>query len=484
MSAPPHDELAEQSVLGVLLTKPTGWINIDQRDSWSDLQGLLSADDFFDARHRFAFEAFGEIFARGDIPDVRQVASVLKQRERAWEDVGGYLSRCTDNCSPTSLMAYALAVQRTSRQRRALALAQALAVEARGDVGDLDEWAANAAKAFDAIATGGATTVDYRPIRDVMIESESNRREAERTGVPPKRFPSGLADLDAKVTFRPGQLVVVGAAAGVGKTSLIGGLTRSFANFYGWHEHAQRSFPGEVPHVLLAAMEMTDTEMGDRLLFGAAKVSKQKLDRGQLTDDEIQQVVGAADPVAQLPIFLMAKPGIRLADLRRNIRALARESQDTRYPDKRRGKLRVVVIDYLTLMKLEGRKGATRSEIVGETVREMKVLAMEEELCVVLVSQINRAYSGRKDPRPIMADLRDSGEIEQHADIILFAYRDEVHNPETKLRDFGEVIVAKQRNGQASTRVYLRWKGEYTMFEDMTYEDRINLANAIGGGHE
>ncbi len=437
----------------------------------------MAAADFFDTRNRHAFEAIAEIVARGDVPDVTLVVSALKERRRAWEDAGGYLGRCMDNCSVPSVVSYATIVQRKSRQRQALVLSQTLAAQARDDVGDLDEWAAQAAKDFDAIATGSATVVDYEWVGETLKRVERERLDAHREGRRPQRIPTGLVGLDKLLTMRPKELVVVGALPSMGKTALVGQILNHVSNQDAWEPEERMAFPGEVPHTMLVALEMTRERMSQRLLCGRAMVTKGGYETMRLTSEEQTRLEGAAQTLSIAPMAIMDRPNTKLIDVVRNFRAFARESARTKYFDrpKAKGRVRVLVTDYLTLLRTERTKGGTTSEVVGEVVMDLKNFAKSEDILVILVSQLSREVTKRPgDKRPMMSDLRDSGEIEQAADTIVFIHRDEVLNRASPWRGFGEVIVAKQREGEIG-RVFLRWEGAQTRFADLGYEDVLAI---------
>lgn len=467
---PPHDLIAEAAVLSAVLLEPERLADI----------GELEPRHFYSPANGRIYEAILAVAAARKPIDNVTVASELRDRQRLAE-VGGqtYLTHIADAApAVVNLSAYADSVRDKWRARQVIALGQRIAAEGYGDVGDFDQWADRAARELSTIATGGAATCNYHHIGDLLHESEQRNMEARLSGRPPLRFPSGIKDLDRVVSFRPGQLVIVGAPSGVGKTALVGGLARHVANFGAWEPEQRLACLDERPHVLVMALEMEAIDICERIWCGAAQVSQRAWETHRLDADGYDRMAAVAPVLRETGLYVGYRPRLTLADLKRNIRAAAAEARDTRYGDVR-GRLRMVALDYLGLMDIPVAKSERFDQAIGRAVWEMKQIAEEEQLCFVCVSQLNRMYAQRKDGRPTMADLRDSGQIEHHADTILFAYREDLLDHASDLKGFGEIIVAKQRKGQSSTTVNVRWRPEYTAYEGLTDEDRYHLGEIL-----
>lgn len=423
--------------------------------------------------------------------DALTVQSWLKARGRLAE-IGGdaYLIRISDAApAVAAVVDYAENVARFARQRRVLAIGQRLTAEGYGDVSDaggVDDWAAKASKELAEVATGGRNYVDYQPIGDILADVDRERRRAKAENRSPMRVPTGLAGLDKKVMMRPKDLVVIGALPSMGKTALLGQILTHVTDQQLWQPEERMMFPGEVPHALLIALEMTREKMVERILCGRALVSKRDYERHELTGEEETRVSKAMDHLQGSGMFIADRPAMKVDDIVRNVRACIRESEKWRYPDRpaAAGRLRVVVVDYLTLLKFDRPKGITKSEVVGEATMALKNLAKSEDVLVILASQLNRDVTRRQgNNKPMMSDLRDSGEIEQAADTILFVHRDEVLKPNSKFAGFGEILIAKQREGEIG-RVFLRWTGSATRFVDLSYEDHETLAGLLSKEEE
>lgn len=467
---PKHDLDAEAALLSALMLDPDA--------AWPDVSAILTRDDFYSPANRLIYDAVGALSAAGTPVDALTVQSWLKARERLAE-VGGdpYLARIIDKApglAMVNVVAYAKAVLACSRQRQAVALHQRLAAEGYGDVGDVDEWLQRADGEIHSLASGsGSSAMSYKPFRDVLRTTLQGIEASWRDGCGTKRILTGLPSLDEKLSMMEGDLIIVGARPGMGKTAFIGGMTTFAVNSDLWPEAEFAAWKGEQIGAALHTQEMSSDQIAMRLLCSEAKVDLSAIRRGHVGPGDWPLLSEAVQRLSPLPLWIDAKPGVSLDHIRKNVRALKRECERRTRETKQAQSLRLVVIDYLGLMKLDGRKGATKSEFVGDVTRGLKQLAGDEGVVVVLLAQLNRGLESRDNKRPVLSDLRDSGEIEQDADSILFLYRHGYYQKDYR-QDLAEIIIAKQRNGPPE-RVLVKWTGAHTLFSELSDREKEDL---------
>ena len=256
-------------------------------------------------------------------------------------------------------------------------------------------------------------------------------------------MPTGFADIDTKTSgLQPGDLVIVAGRPSMGKTS--------FALNVGEHVAIDQGMP-----VAVFSMEMGASQLALRMLSSVGRLDQQRLRTGRLLDEDWPRLTTAIQKMHEAPLYIDETPALTAIDLRARARRLARTC----------GKLGLIIVDYLQLMSASG-QGENRATEISEISRGLKALAKELAVPVVALSQLNRTVEQRTDKRPVMSDLRESGAIEQDADVILFIYRDEVYNPDTNDKNVAEIIIGKQRNGPIG-RVNLRFDGQFTKFENL-----------------
>lgn len=463
---PRHDLDAEAAVLSALLLSP---------DAWPDVSSVLVPADFYSPANRRIYEAVAALSEASEPVDFMTVSSWLKARERLVE-IGGnpYLIRITDAAPCVeNLVAYAETVLACSRQRQAVALAQRVAAEGYGDVGDVDAWSQRVDGEFHALANGGSPTLVYEPMRTV-IRDEIGRLEASfRDGIGARRVLTGLPSLDEKFSMMEGDLIVVGARPGMGKTAFVGGVMVHAVNPDLWPQHELAAWGDEAIAAAMHTQEMPRGQIALRCLCTEAKVNLASLRLGKVDADDWPALAAASQRLSTLPLWIDDKAGVTLDYLRKNIRALKRECERRSRGQETKETLRLVVVDYLQLMRMDGRKGATKSELVGDVTRGLKQLAKDEGLVVILLSQLNRGLESRDNKRPLMSDLRDSGEIEQDADAVLFLYRHGYYDKAYR-QDIAEIIVGKQRGGE-TPRVVVRWTGAHTQFSTFSPSEEAEL---------
>ncbi|AEM80013.1 primary replicative DNA helicase [Thermoanaerobacter thermohydrosulfuricus] len=427
---PPQNIEAEQSVLGSMLLS---------RDAIIDVSEIIKADDFYKESHKKLFDVMMEMFEK-DIPvDLVTVVDELRKRNML-EAVGGidYIASLSSNVITTANVSYyaKLIKEKATLRRLIEASSEIMELSYEGDdvetVLDIAEQ-----KIFD-IAQGRNTT-NFSPIKDVLMNTfykieELYKNKGQLTGIP-----SGFPDLDLKTAgFQPSDFILVAARPSMGKTSFALNIAQNAALLTG------------LP-VAIFSLEMSKEQLVNRLICSTANIDSQKLRTGNLDEDDWMKLAAAMTPLSKAPIYIDDTPGIGVMDIRAKCRRLKLEKG-----------LGLVMIDYLQLMQGRGR-AENRQQEISEISRSLKSLARELNVPVITLSQLSRAPESRSDHRPILSDLRESGAIEQDADIVMFLYRDDYYHKDSEKKNIAEVIIAKHRNGPTGT-VELLWLAQYTKF--------------------
>ncbi|MFP4600861.1 MAG: replicative DNA helicase [Persicimonas sp.] len=431
---PPHNEDAEKSLLGAIL--------LDNR-VLDELLSRLSAEDFYREQHRQIFRAMVELHRRDEPVDVITLADHLSAEDRL-DAAGGtsYLTRLSNAVpSAANVGQYAQIVTRKSSLRKFISTADTLVHDAYSDVSDVEEFMDEVERRLFAITQSGIKK-DYASMREVIqnaftqIEALYNKNE-HITGVP-----SGFADLDEITAgWQDSDLIIIAARPAMGKTS----FTLNMAT----HTAVERNLAAA-----FFSLEMSNEQLAIRMLCSQARVDQSRLRRGNMTEQEWARLIKAAGSLSEAKIFLDDTPALPIMEFRSKCRRLKAEHD-----------ISVVFIDYLQLMRGSGGHGSREQEI-SEISRNLKAVAKELEIPVIALAQLNRGVESRADKRPMMSDLRESGAIEQDADIITFIYREEVYEPETEDKGLAEIIIGKHRNGSIGT-VKLRFFGPITRFENL-----------------
>ena len=448
LKVPPHSVEAEQSLLGGLLL---------DNQAFDKIADLVSAEDFYRDDHRRLFRHISKLIEQAKPADVVTVAESVEASEDK-DRTGGpaYLGSLAQNTpSALNIRRYAELVRERSVQRRLAQVATEIAESALGpsgkDVGQLLDEAET--RILEVGEKGQRGTQGFEQIQPVLarvferidhLYHQDNKSDV--TGVP-----TGFIDLDERTAgLQPGELVIVAGRPSMGKTA----LALNFAE----HVAVKNGIP-----VAVFSMEMGATQLAMRLLGSIARVDQHKMRTGRLNDEEWSRLSSAMGDLHNAPIYIDETGALNSLELRSRARRMHRQS----------GKLGLVVVDYLQLMSASGSsQGENRATEISEISRSLKALAKELACPVVALSQLNRALETRNDKRPMMSDLRESGAIEQDADLILFIYRDEVYFPEKmESRGIAEVIIGKQRNGPIG-KVELTFLGEHTRFENRAREYR------------
>jgi replicative DNA helicase len=433
---PPQDMAAEQSVLGSMLLS---------KDAIADVAEVLRGADFYRPSHELIHDAIIDLFGRGEPADPVTVAADL-QRRGELERVGGapYLHTLSANVPIAANAGYYAEIVREKAILRRLVEAGTKIVQigyaGEGQVDDVvDEAQAEVYKVTDR-----RTSEDYAPLADIMdgvldeIEAIGNR-EAGIYGVP-----TGFADLDDLTNgLHAGQMVIVAGRPAMGKST----LALDFCRAASLHNNMSSVF---------FSLEMTRSEITMRLLSAEAKVPLNHIRNGQMNDDDWQKLARKMGEVSSAPMFIDDSPNMTMMEIRSKARRL-----------RQRHDLRLIVIDYMQLMT-SGRKVESRQLEVSEFSRQIKLLAKELEVPIIALSQLNRGPEQRSDRRPMLADLRESGSLEQDADIVVLLHRDEVYEKESARPGEADLIVAKHRNGPTRD-VTVAFQGHYSRFVDMAH---------------
>jgi replicative DNA helicase len=463
---PPHDLDAEAAVLSaVLLTA----------EAFDQVQEILSAEHFYSDANRRIYEGVLELSSAGRPVDIVTVASWLRDRERLAQ-IGGtsYLAQLADATPAIAHVEHhAKTIREKWRVRQLIATCQSFAAAGYGDTGEVQGFIDQAEQAvFDIARIPEGTTIV--PVRDAIHGAFQILAEAARRGGGVTGTPTGFTQLDKKCAgMHPGDLFIVAGRPGMGKTSFVLNVAVNVA-VPRRQEVAEPDDPYaeagiEEPGygVAFFSLEMPREQLASRLLSIEARVDVSRIRAGDLRREDWNKLTDAAARLGRLPIWLDDTPALTLLDLRAKVRRLQAELKRGGESAAPAQKLGLVVVDYLQLM--HGRKdAASREQEISELSRGLKQLAKEMQVPVMALSQLNRAVEtrGTKDKRPQLADLRESGAIEQDADTILFIYRDEYYFRDSADKGIAEVIIAKQRNGPTGV-IKTKFTSEYTRFDNL-----------------
>jgi len=442
LKLPPHSVEAEQSVLGGLLL---------ENNAWERIADLIVEQDFYRADHRAIWRQITRLVEENKPADVVTVAESLESLGTL-DDIGGlaYLAALAQNTpSAANIRRYAEIVRERSVLRKLAEVGTGIAESAFSPAGRsatqiLDEAEA---KVFEIKEAGAKATQGFLQMQPLLMEvvtriDELYNRENpnEVTGVP-----TGFADLDTKTSgLQPGDLIIVAGRPSMGKTAFSLNIAENVAL--------------DTNHsVAVFSMEMGATQLVMRMLGSVGRLDQHKLRTGRISEDDWPRLTHALGRLNETPMYIDESPGLTAMEVRARARRLARQCKDTK-------PLGLIVIDYLQLMSGTG-SGENRATEISDISRSLKGLAKELHVPVIALSQLNRSLEQRPNKRPVMSDLRESGAIEQDADVILFIYRDEVYNPDSQDKGTAEIIIGKQRNGPIGA-VRLTFLGEYTRFEN------------------
>ena len=432
---PPQNIEAEQAVLGAILLEPSALTTASE---------ILIPEDFYRAAHQKIFRTMLQLSDRGEPVDLVTVTSELADAN-ALEEVGGvsYLTELA-NAVPTAanVQYYAKIVEEKSILRRLIRTATSIAQDGYTREDEVEDVLNEAERKILEVSQRKNTT-GFQNIKDVLVQAYDNiemlhNRKGEITGIP-----TGFIELDRMTAgFQRSDFIIVAARPSVGKTAFALNIAQNVATRTG-------------ENVAIFSLEMGAQQLVMRMLCAEGNINAQNLRTGKLTPEDWGKLTMAMGSLSNAGIFIDDTPNIRVSEIRAKCRRLKQEQG-----------LGMVLIDYLQLIQGSGRNRENRQQEVSEISRSLKALARELDVPVIALSQLSRSVEQRQDKRPMMSDLRESGSIEQDADIVAFLYRDDYYDKESENKNIIEIIIAKQRNGPVGT-VQLAFVKEYNKFVNL-----------------
>lgn len=429
---PPHNREAEQSVIGAIFLEPQALITASE---------ILLADDFYQNAHKKIFETMLRLSDQGKAIDVVTVTEELSAKKEI-EDVGGlsYLLELA-NAVPTAanVAYYAKIVEEKALLRRLIRVATKIVEDGYTREDEVEALLGEAEKKMMEVANR-KNAGDFKHVKDVLVETFDNIEKLQSRTGDVTGIPTGFRDLDhITAGFQRNDLIIVAARPSVGKTAFALNVAQSVA------VQAREN-------VAIFSLEMGAEQLVMRMLCAEGNIDAQVLRTGALTTEDWGKLTMAMGSLSNSGIFIDDTPGVRINEIRAKCRRLAQEHG-----------LGMILIDYLQLIQGSGKPGENRQQEVSEISRSLKGLARELKVPVIALSQLSRGVEQRQDKRPMMSDLRESGSIEQDADIVAFLYRDDYYDKESESKNMIEIIIAKQRNGPTGT-VTLAFKKEFNKF--------------------
>lgn len=428
---PPHSLEAEQSVLGAMIL---------DKEAINTAIEIIKPRDFYKEANGEIFEAILVLFNKNEPVDLITLSEELKNRGTL-ENTGGitYLANLSSGVATTAnAKYYCEIVEEKSILRRLIKSCDEVIVKSYENSDEVNVIIEAAEQSIFDI-TQGRDREGFSPLNEVLLDSFAQIEERAANQDSLTGLTTGFIDIDHKLSgLQKSDLILLAARPSMGKTAL------------GINIATNAALKADAK-VAIFSLEMSKEQLVQRMISSTAHVNLQNIISGKLAEDEWVQVINSIGPLSQAGVFIDDTAGIGLIEMRAKARRLKMEKG-----------LDLIVIDYLQLMQLEGRQESRQQEISAIS-RGLKAIAKEMECPIIALSQLSRAPELRTDHRPILSDLRESGAIEQDADVVMFLYRDEYYHDDSELKNIGEVIIAKHRNGPTGN-VELVWKGEYTKF--------------------
>lgn len=431
---PPHDIEAEQAVIGSMLT--------DQEAVYAAIE-RLKPEDFYREDNKQIYTAILNIYNKAEPIDIITLKAELSSMGKL-DAVGGleYIVELPEKVPTTANVdRYIKIVEEKSLLRNLIRAANEILSSGYAQEHDVENIVDHAEKKiFDVMQK--KSQKGYTTIKDVLVESFTKLEELYNQKEHITGVPTGFAELDKKTAGLHGsELILIAARPAMGKSA--------FALNIGSYAATRANVP-----VAIFSLEMSKEQVGNRILCSEALVDSNNVRTGELNDEELGKLAETSGELSQAPIYIDDTPGISVMEIRAKCRKLKLEKN-----------IGLVIIDYLQLIQGSG-KTSSREQEIAEISRSLKILAKEIEVPVIALSQLSRAVEARPDHRPMLSDLRESGSIEQDADIVMFLYRDDYYNEDSEKKNIAEVIIAKQRAGSTGT-VELAWLGKYTKFANL-----------------
>ena len=432
----PHSIEAEQSVIGSMLMDKEAILAASE---------IVTARDFYQQQYGIMFETMVELFNEGKPVDLVTLQDRLKEKDVPPEVSSLDFVRDIITTVPTSanVKSYANIVREKAVLRRLIKVNEEIANTCYAGKEPLEQILASTEKSvFDLLQS--RSSGEFVPIRQVALNVLEKIEAASKTQRTVTGIPTGFIDLDYKTSgMQPSDFVLIAARPSMGKTAFVLNLVD--------HVAVRKGLP-----CMIFSLEMSKEQLVNRMLAMESNVDSQKLRTGNLTDSDWDAIVEGIGVIGNSKLVIDDTPGISITELRSKCRKMKLEQG-----------LSMIIIDYLQLMSGSGGKSSeSRQQEISEISRSLKALAREMNAPVVALSQLSRACETRTDHRPMLSDLRESGAIEQDADVVMFLYRDDYYNKDTDMPNIAEVIIAKQRNGPIGT-VNLLWQPEFTKFVNL-----------------
>lgn len=440
----PHSIEAEQSVLGGLML---------DNETWDKISDIVAEEDFYRRDHRLIFRSIEALADRGSPFDVVTLSEWLESNSLL-ESAGGlaYLGTLANNTpSVSNILAYAKIVRERSVLRQLISVGHQISTSCYETEGrSSEELLDNAEKLVFKIAEQGQRgRREFTAIKDLLVKAVDRIDMLFQQDSPITGVATGFSQFDEMTSgLQPSDLIIVAGRPSMGKTTFAMNIA----------EHA--AVKAQIP-VAVFSMEMPGEQLAMRMLSSLGRIDQHKVRTGKLSDDDWPKLTHAVGQLAEAPMYIDDTPALTPTELRSRARRLMREHG-----------LGLIVIDYLQLMQVRG-TSENRTNEISEISRSLKSLAKELNVPIIALSQLNRSLEQRPNKRPVMSDLRESGAIEQDADVITFIYRDEVYNEDSPEKGIAEIIIGKQRNGPIGT-ARMTFIGQYTRFENYIsniYED-------------
>lgn len=432
---PPQDIEAEQAILGSMLT---------DKDAVISAIEIIKPEDFYREDNKAIYTAILNLYSKGEPIDIITVKAELVEQGN-FEQIGGleYLAILPDKVPTTANVdKYIKIVEEKSILRNLIKTSNELIELGYSQTEEIDTIIDQAEKRiFDIMKNRNQK--GYTPIKDVLVESFAQIEKLYNQKGTVTGIPTGFTELDYKLSgLNNSDLILIAARPAMGKSA----LAINIASHVAVHKN--------VP-VIIFNLEMSKEQVGNRILCSEAMVDSNKVRTGKMEEGDWVKLASAIGPLSEAPIYIDDTPGISIMEIRAKCRKLKLEKN-----------IGLVVIDYLQLIQGTGKKGASREQEISEISRSLKILAKELDIPVIALSQLSRAAEQRNDHKPMLSDLRESGAIEQDADIVMFIYREDYYNPETEKKNIAEIILAKHRAGSTGT-IELLWLGNYTKFVNL-----------------
>jgi len=436
----PHSVEAEQSVVGAMLM---------DKDAILTASEIISGQDFYQSAYGVIFDSMVELFNEGKPVDLITLQERLKEKDVPAEIASLEFVKDLVTAVPTSanVKYYADIVSDKAMMRKLIKLNEEIANICYAGKEPLESVLETTEKSvFDLLQR--RNTGDYVPIKDVVLNALDRIEKASKNKGTVTGIPTGFVDLDYKLSgLQPSDLVLVAARPSMGKTAFVLNIAQYIA------------FKKD-KGVAVFSLEMSKEQLVNRLFSLESQVDAQALRTGNMKDSDWEKLIEGAGIIGQSNLIIDDTPGISVSELRSKCRKYKLEHG-----------LDIVIIDYLQLMTGSvGKSSESRQQEISEISRSLKALARELSVPVIALSQLSRAVESRPDKRPMLSDLRESGAIEQDADVVMFIYRDEYYNKDSEFKRQAEIIIAKQRNGPVGT-VHLAWLGEYTKFANLSRQE-------------